>query len=384
MKFRHVHLAVALALGAPVLSSGCTASQSEVDLGTLEMPLRVETESFVYRLLGAEITLIGTSTETYDAAPDESTLALTVAPGDYLLRLEPGWELERTGSDGIPTILTGAELLSDNPQGVTVVNDQTTEVLLSFDANGETVTFGDGELLVGLEVCQDGVCENSLTGSIAGCLEANPTQVGAGVIDSASPRANVTRNGVPYFIRADYNYSSLTYQGTSFELNHTYDAAAPQPAVYCGNFFDDGFTANCGLPAQRSNLTTLVSGWRVAPFTNGELWSQDLELAFGATPNGAVTKRLRIRLNPSTPIGTLVESGLSIAGHTWDLYDGASVASLVVTDSHIETFEADLLPIISAVEARSVSLGPTVLGVAGRLNGDLSDWTTNDFCVAAE
>jgi hypothetical protein len=82
--------------------------------------------------------------------PFSTTLETTLPVGRYLITLLDGWNLERVfGSD---VTVVDARLESSASQEFSIFINEESFVLYSFSTNGEIVSFGDGRLIVDIEV----------------------------------------------------------------------------------------------------------------------------------------------------------------------------------------------------------------------------------------
>jgi hypothetical protein len=142
---RVLSLTVALSLGA------CATD----DLGTVDLSLTGQSASGnVFRLREAELLLNGPGTSQVfltETDPARPSITARLAAGEYTLGLALGWHLERVTADGVGRRVT-AQLLSANPQPLTIVPDEVTRVVLLFDADGEAVPVGDGDLDISIGV----------------------------------------------------------------------------------------------------------------------------------------------------------------------------------------------------------------------------------------
>jgi hypothetical protein len=155
-------------LGSGLALSACSSSgQADIadvalDLGALSLPITATGASgAVYRLRQAvfEVRLDGPgggppSFITSEQDPLASTLVTRVPSGVYAVGLREGWSLERAfGSDvrNVP-----AQLRSSVFQRAEVVGGQQTFVRFSFEALGDLLEFGPGELGVEIDVSESG------------------------------------------------------------------------------------------------------------------------------------------------------------------------------------------------------------------------------------
>lgn len=159
-----------------VLQTGCaidTANQSEETIGTLKMPLTAtSTSGATYRLRNATLKVSGTESATVMSEDylDAGSFDVELAAGNYLIKLNDGWTLERL-VDGVAEPVD-AVLTSDNPIPFAISDQQLTFVNFVFRAGDDVIQLGNGKLVVGvivddgpggggtedtIEACQDGV-----------------------------------------------------------------------------------------------------------------------------------------------------------------------------------------------------------------------------------
>lgn len=403
-------LVMLCALGAPLLTSACAVGGDthEEAVGVVSLPLRVESNGFTYQLMNANVTVIGTQTQTYSANPSDAILELTLGHGDYLFRLEPGWQLQRIDQNGATENLSDAVLTSPNPMAVTVENQQTVQVLFSFDVSGETIEFGNGDVEVGIEVCDGTVCTNSLPGqsgtgggsSGPGCLGGNPAQTGQGVITNRFGTLAVSRNGVPYSVQANgwgsgWLSHDIGASGTAMTVNFIdgeSEGGAPlgAPTVGCGQVLN-GALVDCGLPRLTSELESLWMGLSWTP-GSGDQYGVFLEALLGRNGNTQSNRvasiRVALRQTPDTnPIGSLIGS-VTLAGQGWNIWGGSaggiSVVTFVPVSGQSSELEVDMLEFI---ELMNTTINyDRVLGASMSIEafGFISGVAVEDFCVAAE
>ncbi|HMA91259.1 MAG TPA: LamG-like jellyroll fold domain-containing protein [Polyangiaceae bacterium] len=137
-------------------STGCSneGSQIAAQLGALQLALTgSSTSGLSYRLRDGvfQITGASTATLTTEADPNAATLTVDLTAGSYLIDLQSGWRLERKLPDGTYEVVESV-LVSTNPTGFTVVDQQTTNVRFRFTAGDEAVELGFGRLVLGIDV----------------------------------------------------------------------------------------------------------------------------------------------------------------------------------------------------------------------------------------
>lgn len=144
-----------------VWSGGCSsqgagdAALLETEQGQLRLPL-VTTQEDTFRLSQALFRIENVSGSTLltldsDLDPEASQLEAELAEGSYRSRLESGWLLQRIEDDG-SAVTVNAALLTPNPTPFEIRSDRTTELNYTFSTEQGSVTLGEGQLLVTLDV----------------------------------------------------------------------------------------------------------------------------------------------------------------------------------------------------------------------------------------
>lgn len=188
------------------LGAGCSgrdASHIEVALdplsatGELELALTARGASgSLYRLRRADFQVFKQDFSFFtflssETDPLATTLEATLDSGDYQIDLFSGWFLEKV-IDGAATPVA-AELLSPATQFFNIQSNQETFVSFRFSTNGEIVDFGQGRLVVQLEVEETTGGGGSQPGDpldITGGLvfpESNAHGIGAALFTATSP-----------------------------------------------------------------------------------------------------------------------------------------------------------------------------------------------------
>lgn len=130
--------------GVLAAGAGCSAS-SDGGPGEITIALAGQSSSGVsYRLRNATISVDGPVSQVWHTEDDPArdTLSADVPAGDYSVRLDDGWQLERR--DGMTTTAVGAEFVSDNPQRFSVTASQRALVRLQFRVDGDGVDLAQG------------------------------------------------------------------------------------------------------------------------------------------------------------------------------------------------------------------------------------------------
>ncbi len=148
---------ILVALGAVTLvgAQGCATDAQEVaEVGQLRMALTATSSlGATYRLADAQFRITGPTTTTFDAGPflDDEFATIDLSIGPYEIQLLSGWTLEKLGDDNVFTPVVAGR--AGSAFRSFVVNEgETTEVSYSFRTASDEVTFGMGELAVGITV----------------------------------------------------------------------------------------------------------------------------------------------------------------------------------------------------------------------------------------
>jgi hypothetical protein len=107
-----------------------------------------------YRLRNAELVVSGggaTRVYSTEVDPERTVITTPLPTGEYGLYVSGSWFLERRQGDGTFEIVS-ATFISNNPQGFTIVDGESTRVPLRFNVGVELVPLGEGTLTVDLGV----------------------------------------------------------------------------------------------------------------------------------------------------------------------------------------------------------------------------------------
>lgn len=143
-----------MAAGSLALMSSCQADapESVPAPGRIELALSAELEGVVYRLsatfdvTGAEAVVLSTSGD-----PEATVLTHDLVAGGYVVALRPDFVLSRVDASG-QLVPVESRLLSEAVQPVQITTNTTTRVTYRFAVPGGEVSFGTGELEIGIEV----------------------------------------------------------------------------------------------------------------------------------------------------------------------------------------------------------------------------------------
>lgn len=163
---------VALSLGLSALLAstlGCSerdvsrlefSSTPAVEVGQLELALTARGASgALYRLRQAQFFVSAQTPGPFGGQstflssendPSSTTLEATLEIGDYQIDLFQGWFLEKVQGEQVTRV--EARLLSSASQVFNIQANEETAVSFRFETNGERIAFGQGRLIVELEV----------------------------------------------------------------------------------------------------------------------------------------------------------------------------------------------------------------------------------------
>jgi hypothetical protein len=148
--------------------------------GSLAVPL-VTPDAAPYRLRTAvfDVERSGVIVVSLDseASPDAQALSAELDPGQYEIRLNDGWSLERLDPQGVASEVRGA-LISPNPVGFGVRNGRVTSVAFTFTTSAGLVTFGEGAVSVRLGVTEPSALAGCDVVNQAGCAEGQHCLLG--------------------------------------------------------------------------------------------------------------------------------------------------------------------------------------------------------------
>lgn len=182
-------------IGSGLLSGalGCRASDDTLVYGALEpaapapgvgslsVPL-VTPDSALYRLRQAvfEVERSGAVVLTLDseANPDADALTGELDPGQYQVRLNPGWALEQLDSEGAASPVRAA-LISPNPVGFGVRDGRVTTVAFTFTTSAGVVQLGAGGVSVRLGVMDPASLGSCDIVNQAGCADGQHCLIGS-------------------------------------------------------------------------------------------------------------------------------------------------------------------------------------------------------------
>ncbi|MDA0564140.1 hypothetical protein LG943_07340 [Streptomonospora sp. S1-112] len=119
--------------------------------------------------------------------------------------------------------------------------------------------------------------------------------------------------------------------GTSFRVttadhnNSTSGAPAGYPSIYVGCHYRN-CTIGSGLPVQVSRMNTVTSSWQTSSPSTG-VYNVAYDLWYDADPNAPAQNDAELMIwlkyqGGVQPIGQRVATGVSVAGATWDIWQG--------------------------------------------------------------
>jgi hypothetical protein len=180
------------------------ALEPMVSTGQLEMGLTATGASgSLYRLRRADFQVFKQDFSFFTFLSSENdplatTLETTLDVGDYQIDLFSGWFLEKV-IDGVATPVS-AQLISASTQLFDIQANQETFVSFRFETSGEVIEFGQGRLVVTIEVDEvSGPVDGDPLDVTDGLIfpESNTHGIGAAVFTAQSPEnANITLTSV--------------------------------------------------------------------------------------------------------------------------------------------------------------------------------------------
>lgn len=254
-------------IGGALLSSACSGdgsaeqADSARSTGSLSLPLTaIGASGAVYRLRQASFAV-----ESLEGGPGAvlfseqdplaSTLESTLPSGNYVVTLQSGWFLEKAVGNDVSTV--SAALISPSVQGVSVqVNGESTLAFV-FETNGEVLEFGQGRLVIDIEVNENGGGGTGGTGGGGGVtfnalIETNTQALQnftlRNALDSAIVNAGMAGSAEPAY-RAIIDSYAPAFQGQDPTAAHCDD----QVAQFGGPGLN-GYPHQCGrLESQQFN-----------------------------------------------------------------------------------------------------------------------------------
>jgi hypothetical protein len=151
-------------MGASGIPAGCVArpdvgANDVGETGTAQLALDA-TAGSKYRLSNATFHITGPKHVTLSG--DGATVTAELPTGDYLAMLEDGWVLNQVSPDGTLQPVD-ATLLTTNPLGFTIQDQQVTSVAFEFLVGGAVIKMGDGDVNVTIKA-DDGEIDNFTDG----------------------------------------------------------------------------------------------------------------------------------------------------------------------------------------------------------------------------
>ncbi len=235
-------------------SSGPVEASDASELGTITLPLTaIGGSGAVYRLRQAVFEVSpfnggGAAFLLSEQDPLASTLESTLPSGSYSVFLQNGWFLERALGNELTVV--AATLLSPSVQSVNVQNNGEVSLLFAFETNGEVLEFGQGQLVIDIEVNENGGGGGPL--SFNSLIQTNPQALTSfslrNTLDTAIINAGMTSNAEAAYHAIIDSYAP-SFQGQDFSASHCDD----QTAQFGGPGLN-GYPLQCGrLESQQFN-----------------------------------------------------------------------------------------------------------------------------------
>lgn len=260
-----------MALAGVGVASSCSSdgkskhpepSDEQAEAGSLRLALTARGESgALYRLRDAFFQVNDPNftffTQLFtENDPGASTLETSMPIGDFTITLFSGFSLEKVSADG-STARVGSTLLSPSSQSFHISPNEQTNVSYRFETNGEVVDFGQGRLVVELDVTERAGQSRRTV------LETNPSALGSvnlrGTLDAALANAGiggVSSTDVYHALIDSYN----TAPGRDSSLRHCDDQRTNgQPSL-------NGFPLAC--PRLEGQLFDNLDSWFPLAFVN--------------------------------------------------------------------------------------------------------------------
>jgi hypothetical protein len=260
-----------MALTGVGLASSCSSdgkskrpepSDEQAEAGSLRLALTARGESgALYRLRDAFFQVNDPNftffTQLFtENDPTASTLETTMPVGDFTITLFSGFSLEKVSADG-STARVESTLVSPSSQSFHISPNEQTNVSYRFETNGEVVDFGQGRLIVELDVTERAGQSRRTV------LETNPSALGSislrGTLDAALGNAGINRvtsTDVYHALIDSYN----TAPGRDGSLRHCDDQQTNgQPSL-------NGFPLAC--PRLEGQLFDNLDNWFPLAFVN--------------------------------------------------------------------------------------------------------------------
>jgi hypothetical protein len=202
---------------------------------------------------------------------------------------------------------------------------------------------------------------------------------GTGTSSEQYETALVSRNDTPYVLITNgwgpgFDSHTISWEGTSFTVESMTGSSGPEgqpasyPTVFCGRYSVQQ-VPDCGLPAERSSITTLRTGWRWAANGNTGDYNAayDIWVGTGTQLRGYLMVWLR---DPpgEQPAGqpNPAHQGITVQNvpGTWNIWDG-TVNQLPIINwvraegSDSSEIEFDVMDFIRDAEARGLEVPGT-------------------------
>jgi hypothetical protein len=297
-----VYVCLSLGLGGAFTGMGCASDETrvvvearpELSVGSVSLALSTRgTSGTLYRLRQAvfQTTQLGgagfSSVLFSEDDPLATTLEASLPTGDYVIDLLSGWSLEKVQNGVVSSV--AATLISSPTQFFSIANAEETNVSYRFETSGDIVDFGEGRLVVEIQVEeQDEVPDGGQPPPILG----EPLQVVDGLI-SQETNAHGIRAGL---------FAAAAPIGSSIEVTSQTGpiCARGDVAAVLDNDFANQWGATLGFSFLSASLEPAPwdrDGGRVAGFAFTVQGPDTSTLRFGATQSG-VTPGAEVHCRP--------------------------------------------------------------------------------------